>query len=69
VEHPHVVAQRLFNYVRVVGPERVMAGSDCGFNTILGQGPVAPGIAWAKLQAMAEGARLATQELTAGVTV
>jgi 5-methyltetrahydropteroyltriglutamate--homocysteine methyltransferase len=64
VEHPRVVAQRLLNYARVVGPERVMAGSDCGFGTFLGQGPVAPSIAWAKLQALAEGARLATQALS-----
>ena len=61
VEHPRLVAQRLLNYARVVGPERVMAGSDCGFGTFLGQGPVAPSIAWAKLQAMAEGARIANQ--------
>ena len=64
VEHPRVVAQRLLNYARVVGAERVMAGSDCGFGTFLGQGPVAPSIAWAKLQALAEGARLATQALS-----
>jgi 5-methyltetrahydropteroyltriglutamate--homocysteine methyltransferase len=64
VEHPRVVAQRLLNYARVVGPERVMAGSDCGFGTFLGQGPVAPSIAWAKLQTLAEGARLATQALS-----
>jgi 5-methyltetrahydropteroyltriglutamate--homocysteine methyltransferase len=63
VEHPRVVAQRLLNYARVVGAERVMAGSDCGFGTFLGQGPVAPSIAWAKLQALAEGARLATRAL------
>jgi 5-methyltetrahydropteroyltriglutamate--homocysteine methyltransferase len=69
VEHPRVVAQRLLNYARVVGPERVMAGSDCGFNTFLGQGPVAPSVTWAKLQTMAEGARLATAEVTAGVAV
>ena len=69
VEHPRVVAQRLLNYVRQVGPERVMAGSDCGFNTFLGRGPVAPSITWSKLQAMAEGARLATAEITSGVTV
>jgi 5-methyltetrahydropteroyltriglutamate--homocysteine methyltransferase len=68
VEHPRVVAQRLLNYARVVGPERVMAGSDCGYNTFLGRGPVAPSVAWAKLQAMAEGSRLATRELVGGVT-
>ena len=55
--------QRLLNYARVVGPERVVAGSDCGFGTFLGQGPVAPSVTWSKLQAMAAGARLATAEV------
>jgi 5-methyltetrahydropteroyltriglutamate--homocysteine methyltransferase len=63
VEHPEVVAQRLLNYARVVGQERVMAGSDCGFGTFAGVSAVDPKITWAKLQSMAEGARLATQEL------
>ena len=63
VEHPRTVAQRLLNYARVVGPERVVAGSDCGFGTFLGQGPVAPSVTWSKLQAMAEGARLATAQV------
>jgi 5-methyltetrahydropteroyltriglutamate--homocysteine methyltransferase len=63
VEHPRTVAQRLLNYARVVGPERVVAGSDCGFGTFLGEGPVAPSVTWSKLQAVAEGARLATAEV------
>jgi 5-methyltetrahydropteroyltriglutamate--homocysteine methyltransferase len=63
VEHPELVAERLVNFAGVVGRERVMAGSDCGFGTALGVRKVAPSIAWAKLQAMAEGARLASKEL------
>ena len=68
VEHPRVVAQRLLNYARLVGAERVMAGSDCGFNTFLGRGAVAPSIAWAKLRSMADGARMASQELAKSAT-
>jgi 5-methyltetrahydropteroyltriglutamate--homocysteine methyltransferase len=59
VEHPELVAQRLKNFVDIVGPERVIAGSDCGFGTFAGFGAVDPEIAWAKLAAMAEGARRA----------
>ncbi|MCI0634452.1 MAG: cobalamin-independent methionine synthase II family protein [Actinobacteria bacterium] len=64
VEHPRVVAQRIMRYARLVGPERVVAGSDCGFGTWLGSVRVAPSVVWSKLRAMAEGARIATQELT-----
>jgi len=64
VEHPRVIAQRLGNYARLVGAERVMAGSDCGFGTFLGQGPVAPSVTWSKLQALVEGARLASEAST-----
>ena len=60
VEHPEVVAQRLERFAAIVGPERVMAGSDCGFGTFAGFGAVDPEIAWAKIAAMAEGARLAS---------
>ncbi|HEY8691420.1 MAG TPA: cobalamin-independent methionine synthase II family protein [Chloroflexota bacterium] len=63
IEHPELVAERLVNFAGVVGRERVMAGTDCGFGTALGVRKVAPSIAWAKLQSMAEGARLASQEL------
>lgn len=59
VEHPDLVAERLLNYARVVGPERVMAGSDCGFGTFAGVSNVAPSVVWAKFQSMAEGARRA----------
>ncbi|MGH7911046.1 MAG: cobalamin-independent methionine synthase II family protein, partial [Candidatus Dormibacteraceae bacterium] len=63
VEHPRLVAQRLVNYGRVVGRDRVMAGSDCGFGTFVGQVNVVPSVTWAKLQSMAEGARIAWAQL------
>jgi 5-methyltetrahydropteroyltriglutamate--homocysteine methyltransferase len=64
IEHPELVAQRLVRYAEVVGKERVMAGSDCGFATFgRSQHIVEPEIAWAKLQSMAEGARLASAQL------
>lgn len=63
IEHPEVVAQRLTRYANLVGRENVMAGTDCGFGTIAGMQVVAPSVAWAKFQAMAEGARLATEQL------
>src|SRR5262249_23079153 len=63
IEHPEVVAQRLARYANVVGRENVMAGSDCGFGTIAGMQIVAPSVVWAKFQAMAEGAALASQQL------
>lgn len=63
VEHPEVVAQRLERFAGIVGPERVIAGSDCGFGTFAGFGAVDPEIAYAKLGALAEGARLAGERL------
>jgi 5-methyltetrahydropteroyltriglutamate--homocysteine methyltransferase len=57
VEHPELVTQRLQRFVDIVGAERVIAGSDCGFGTFAGFGSVDPEIAYAKLAAMAEGAR------------
>jgi 5-methyltetrahydropteroyltriglutamate--homocysteine methyltransferase len=59
VEHPRLVAQRLVRYAKLVGRENVMAGSDCGLGTRVGD----PLICWAKLQSAVEGARLASQEL------
>ena len=59
VEHPELIAQRIRRYATLVGPERVIAGSDCGFGTWVGQAAVDPHIVWMKLAAMAEGARLA----------
>jgi 5-methyltetrahydropteroyltriglutamate--homocysteine methyltransferase len=64
IEHPELVAQRLVRYAEVVGRERVMAGTDCGFATFARTvNQVEPEIAWAKLRSMAEGARLASREL------
>jgi 5-methyltetrahydropteroyltriglutamate--homocysteine methyltransferase len=59
VEHPELVAERLIRYAGVVGRERVMAGTDCGLGPRVGH----PRIAWAKFEALAEGARLATRAL------
>ena len=56
VEHPDLVAQRLERFVGIVGKERVIAGSDCGFGTFAGFGSVDPEIAWAKLKSLSEGA-------------
>tara|TARA_A100001037_G_scaffold17459_1_gene15147 strand:+ start:590 stop:1753 length:1164 start_codon:yes stop_codon:yes gene_type:complete len=64
VEHPEVVAERLERIARAVGdPTRVIAGTDCGFDTSAGMGAVAEEVVWAKLSALAEGARLATERL------
>ena len=61
VEHPELVAQRLERFVNIVGADRVIAGSDCGFGTFAGFGSVDPEIAYAKLAALAEGAALASR--------
>ena len=63
VEHPELVAERIVRFASLVGKERVIAGSDCGFATFAGSKEVHPSIVWAKLQAMTEGARLASKEL------
>jgi 5-methyltetrahydropteroyltriglutamate--homocysteine methyltransferase len=64
IEHPELVAQRLVRYAEVVGKENVIAGTDCGFGTFARANlQVEPEIVWAKLQVMAEGARLASQAL------
>jgi 5-methyltetrahydropteroyltriglutamate--homocysteine methyltransferase len=63
VEHPELVAERLLRFADIVGRERVMAGSDCGFSTFAGFGAVDPDIVYLKLAAMAEGARLASKKL------
>lgn len=59
VEHPELVAERVSRFVNIVGKDRVVAGSDCGFGTFAGFGAVDPEIAYAKLGALAEGAALA----------
>ena len=58
LEHPEVIADRLIQYASVVGRENVIAGTDCGLG-----GRIHPQLAWAKLQALAEGADLATRQL------
>ena len=64
IEHPEVVADRIERVAKAVGdPSRVMAGTDCGFDTGAGMGRVAEDVAWAKLASMAEGARLASSRL------
>ena len=63
VEHPELVAQRIARFVDIVGAERVIAGSDCGFGTFAGFGAVDPDIAYAKLATLAEGAALASARL------
>jgi 5-methyltetrahydropteroyltriglutamate--homocysteine methyltransferase len=63
VEHPELIAQRIVRLARLIGRDNVIAGTDCGF----AQGPfhrrVHPSIMWAKLEALAAGARLASKEL------
>ena len=63
IEHPEVVAQRLERFAQIVGTERVIAGSDCGFGTFAGYGSVDPQIAYAKLAALSEGAALASERV------
>src|SRR5579875_136902 len=66
IEHPKLVAQRIANLANLVGRENVIAGTDCGFGTIAGVSRVDGEIAWAKLAAMAEGAKIATARLWSG---
>ena len=61
IEHPELIAQRIGRYAERVGRENVMAGSDCGYGTWVGQAAVDPQVVWAKMAAMAEGARIATK--------
>jgi 5-methyltetrahydropteroyltriglutamate--homocysteine methyltransferase len=64
VEHPELVAERIVRYASLVGRERVIAGSDCGFSSFARAATrVHPTVTWAKLQAMAEGARIASAQL------
>lgn len=63
VEHPDLVAERLVRFAGIVGRERVMAGSDCGFSTFAGFGPVDPDVTYMKLESMAQGARIASERL------
>ena len=63
IEHPELVAERITRYAKLVGRENVIAGTDCGFGTWVGQSAVDPDIVWAKLATLAEGARVASREL------
>ena len=56
IEHPELIAQRIGRYAKLVGRENVIAGSDCGYGTWVGQAAVDPDVVWAKMAAMAEGA-------------
>jgi len=62
IEHPELVAQRIERYANLLGPENVMAGVDCGFSIHVGQSGVDPDVVWAKLAALAEGARIASKK-------
>jgi 5-methyltetrahydropteroyltriglutamate--homocysteine methyltransferase len=68
VEHPELVAQRIERLARVLGRERVIAGTDCGLGTFAGFGPVHRDIAWAKLEALVSGAAIASERLWARAT-
>ena len=63
VEHPMLVAERIEHFAHIVGRERVIAGTDCGFGTFAGFGPVEPDIAYMKLQSLVEGAQIASRRL------
>ena len=63
VEHPELVAQRINRFVEIVGLDRVVAGSDCGFGTFAGYGAVDPDIAYAKLKSLSEGAQIASHRI------
>jgi 5-methyltetrahydropteroyltriglutamate--homocysteine methyltransferase len=62
IEHPELVAERISRYAKLVGREHVIASTDCGFGTWVGQAAVDPDIVWAKLASLAAGARLASRE-------
>jgi 5-methyltetrahydropteroyltriglutamate--homocysteine methyltransferase len=62
IEHPELIAERIGRFARLLGRENVIAGSDCGYGTWVGQAAVDPLIVWAKLASLAEGARLASRE-------
>jgi 5-methyltetrahydropteroyltriglutamate--homocysteine methyltransferase len=66
IEHPELIAQRIGRYADLVGRENVIAGSDCGYGTWVGQAAVDPQVVWAKLAAMAEGARIASKRFWKG---
>jgi 5-methyltetrahydropteroyltriglutamate--homocysteine methyltransferase len=61
IEHPELIANRISNYAKLVGRQNVIAGSDCGYGTWVGQAAVDPDLVWAKFRALAEGARIASK--------
>lgn len=63
VEHPRVVADRLVRLAKIIGKDRLIAGTDCGFDTFIRFSLVDPGVAWLKLKALSEGAAIASAEL------
>jgi len=63
VEHPELIAQRIERFTAIVGPERVIAGTDCGFGTFAGYGKIDPAVTWRKLRALREGADIAAARL------
>jgi 5-methyltetrahydropteroyltriglutamate--homocysteine methyltransferase len=69
IEHPQLVADRITTYARIVGADRVIAGTDCGFATSANHNMVDPEIAWAKLRTLAEGAQLAASQLASSRSV
>mgnify|MGYP001827991873 FL=1 len=64
IEHPELVAQRIEHYAKLVGPDRVMAGVDCGFSVHVGMQGIDPDVAFAKLKALGEGAAIASERLS-----
>jgi hypothetical protein len=66
IKHPELIAQRIARYANLVGRENVIAGSDCGYGTWVGQAAVDPDVVWAKMAAMAEGARMSTKQFWKG---
>lgn len=64
IEHPQVVADRLVRVGKIIGHDRLLAGTDCGFDTFIKFSQVDPAVAWYKLEAMVQGAELATAELS-----
>jgi 5-methyltetrahydropteroyltriglutamate--homocysteine methyltransferase len=63
VEHPELVAQRIVRFADFMGRENVIAGTDCGFATFAGSDEVHPSIVWAKLDALVQGAEIASRQL------
>jgi 5-methyltetrahydropteroyltriglutamate--homocysteine methyltransferase len=63
VEHPELIAQRIERFASIVGPERVIASTDCGFGTFAGYGKIDPAVTWMKLSALRQGADIAAARL------